>query len=189
MADMSNVLPLLAMGFSMFPCKPGSKEPDTYDGFYSATKNEALLRDWFGGRKNRNIGIATGDASKVVVIDYDAYKHGSSFRGLELKLGDLPPTLAAKTRAGGYHLFFRFPEGHDLRSWNGTLGVGIDLRGNKGYVIGVGSYVDADKYGPAGGYTWEPETQEIAMLPDKWVELWESLNDEKLRKKIRKDGI
>lgn len=188
MPNVDQVKSLLALGFSVFPCKVGGKDPATYDGFYSASKSEDQVEAWFASGA-KNVGIATGKASGVVVIDFDSYKEGSTLSKLEEKLGALPLTKSVRTRAGGMHLFYRLPDGKELRSWNGTLGLGVDLRGDKGYVVGVGSYVGADKYGPAGGYQWEGDCDEIANLPDAWADLWEKLNDEKVRKQIRAKGI
>jgi hypothetical protein len=141
----------LAKGYSIFPCVPNEKRPATWRGFLDATRDPKQIEHWFGfGYKN--IGVATGDASGVVVIDIDGYKPGvvSAFKHLEEVLGELPRTYSVTTRAGGLHLYFKMPKGADLRSYNGQLAEGIDLRANGGYVLGVGSYVAEDKNGKAG---------------------------------------
>ena len=104
-------------------------------------------------------------------MDYDSYKSGAeeSLVQLEAKLGPLPETYKVKTRAGGIQYYFEYPEGYDLRNTAGRLGVGIDIRGNGGYVIAPGSFVNADESGPAGKYK-VMDNNAIAELPQAWIE-------------------
>lgn len=177
---------LLARGWKLFPVVSGFKFPACPHGFLDATDDPAQIGAWFG-RGNKNIGLATGDASGVVVIDFDSYKEGqeSALQGLMDKLGNLPPTFTVKTRAGGWHLYFKKPEGYDLRSYNNVIAKGVDLRANGGYVLTEGCYVKADKYGPEGEYTVSRDLP-IAELPKDWADAWQALNkphDEAVAKK------
>lgn len=137
-----------ARGFNVFPCWYGKKTPATTNGLKDASGETEQLTSWFSSGK-QNIAIATGQESKVAVIDEDTYA-GGSLAALESELGKLPPTLEAKTRAGGRHLLFRYPAGAILRSFNGKIASHVDLKGQGGYIIAAPSWVAADDKGPAG---------------------------------------
>lgn len=149
-------LALADQGFAVFPLVYGKKIPATKDGFYSATKDPDEIKKMFRGRFN--IGIATGGASGIVVIDVDSYKdNGEAFKSLCGALGELPQTLTVKTRAGGWHFYFKLPDGLVIKSSNGVIAKGVDIKADGGYVVAPGSYVEADDKGPAGWYVVESE--------------------------------
>lgn len=79
------------------------------------------------------VGLATGRRSGVFVVDLDVKGAKDGIAALEA-LGDVPPTLAARTGSGGLHLYFQWP-GHEVRNSAGKLGPGIDIRGDGGYVV------------------------------------------------------
>ncbi len=65
-----------------------------------------------GSATDFNIGVATGSASGVVVIDIDP-RHGGDreFAKLKQRFGLLPRTLTCDTGGGGQHYYFRAPAG------------------------------------------------------------------------------
>jgi hypothetical protein len=79
----------------------------------------------------------------------------------------LPPTLQAITGGGGFHLYFRAPEGVEIRNSAGKLGAGVDVRGNGGYVL-----LPPSLHISGRRYAWEPGLRDkgigLAPLPD-WV--------------------
>lgn len=176
---------LIARGYAIFPCIPGTKIPANRNGFLGASNDAEIALPWFRG--TQNIGIATGPASGVVVIDFDVYKDEAAYNmgALAGRLGGLPETFTVRTRAGGLHLYFRQPEGYDLRSYNNVLAKGVDVRGKGGYVLSEDCFVREDKYGPTGRYDVVSSLQ-VAELPEAWARAWQDLNipgDEKLAKK------
>jgi len=101
-----------------------------------------------------NIGLRTGAASGVYVVDIDP----------DAEPIDLPPTITVETgRPGGRHLYFRHPG--NLGNSAGKLGKHIDTRGDGGQVVFVGSVH------PITGavYAWapdlSPEDVDLAELP------------------------
>jgi hypothetical protein len=159
-------------GLYVFPCRHGQKTPATTNGLKDASRDPGQLGDWFANGQ-QNIAIATGQQSGVAVIDVDTYA-GGDLSSLEFELGNLPATLEAKTRAGGRHLFFRYPLDTVLRSLNGQIAPHVDLKAQGGYVIAAPSWVDKDAKGPAGFYEWL-NNQPIADLPHAWRDRWASL--------------
>lgn len=114
------------------------------------------LEDALAWVQQGNIGLRTGRASGIVVIDVDP---GADIAGL-----DLPPTARANTgRPGAFHLYFRCntPLGNSA----GRLGPNIDVKADGGQVVFPGS-VHPDtgqRYEWAEGLA--PWQAEVAELP------------------------
>jgi hypothetical protein len=59
-----------ARGCAAYPLAPGSKKPlKGFHGFHDATTDTSALIDAFSDPSDLNIGIRTGEASGIVVID------------------------------------------------------------------------------------------------------------------------
>jgi hypothetical protein len=123
-------------GVPVFPCEPGGKRPLTYNGFWDATTDQRRIRGWWGRWPAANVGVPTGRRSDLLVLDVDARGGGfESLATLERENGSLPETARARTGGGGVHVFFRYPAEETVRSSAGTLGPGLDVRGEGGYVV------------------------------------------------------
>jgi len=116
-------------------CTSVGKHPRTQQGFKAATTDEAIIQDWWARWPKANIGIATGNVSKLVVIDVDPRNGGDeSLRQLEDSHGDLSSGLVVQTGGGGQHIYFTYPDGGiDLKSH--VLTVGVDIKADGGYVV------------------------------------------------------
>lgn len=117
------------------------------------------------------IGLATGERSGVVVIDLDFKPAGAAegragVNGLEalaeLWGGQIPDTLTVATPSGGFHLYFRWP-GFRIKNSVSTLGPGIDVRGDGGYVV-----LPPTVHKSGGRYEFLNWGAEVATLPD-WL--------------------
>lgn len=144
------------------------KTPYTWNGFRSATIYPHIIDRWWRDHPDAMPGLPTGERIGAWVLDIDI-KEGvdgyATLAALEQEHGALPDTARAKTASGGTHYYFRHVDGVRNR---GRLGVGIDVRGDGGYVIAPGS-VRAD----GGAYTWvvSPDDQPIADAPDWLLDL------------------
>lgn len=94
-----------------------------------STTDPATIRAWWRLWPSANIGIDCGK-SRLVVVDADAYK--PDFAGGDV-LG-LAETVAAVTGGGGWHEWYRQPEGKTYRNSDG-LPAGVDVRGAGGYIV------------------------------------------------------
>ena len=132
--------------FSVFPCRAQGKEPLTKHGLKEASKDAATVLAWWKRWPRANVGIATGAASGIVVLDVDARAGGrESLAILEDEQGRLPETRTVLTGGGGQHLYFRDQGG--LRNSAGRLGAGLDLRADGGYVVAPPSnHTNGNKY-------------------------------------------
>jgi putative DNA primase/helicase len=103
-------------------------------GFTDATADRETVERWWGSTEC-NIGMPTGAASGLVVLDVDP-RHGGddSLAALERRHGALPATWRFLTGGGGEHILFRHP-GVAIRNTAGKLGDGLDIRGDGGYIV------------------------------------------------------
>lgn len=84
-------------------------------------------------------GIATG--YDLLVLDVDGEVGALSLARVQEEHGPLPETRTVRTQSGGQHFYFWCDE--PLRNTAGQLGVGLDTRGEGGYVVGQGSFGNA----------------------------------------------
>jgi hypothetical protein len=118
-------------------CKSPGKHPRTFNGLKEATLDIQQILKWFRQSPDANVGGITGEASGVLVMDIDP-KHGGDLSLTDLieEYGDdWLETLQVQTGSGGFHFFFEYPKGCDLRNTSGRIGPGIDTRANGGYVV------------------------------------------------------
>jgi hypothetical protein len=103
-------------------------------GLRNASVNDNVVERWFRDRP-WNLAIVTGKTSGVFALDVDP-RHGgdNSLAALENKHGPLPTTWRFLTGGGGEHILFRHPGGL-LPNSAGKIGVGIDVRGEAGYIV------------------------------------------------------
>lgn len=155
-------LALADRGWSVFPCHR-DKTPATMHGVKDATADPARIRGWWSARPDASIGLACGP-SGLVVIDLDVAKGAlAAWRGLKAAHGIDDETLTSITGGGGWHLFYRSPEGFAGRNSASKLGPGIDVRAVGGYVIAPPSGHPSGKH-----YLWDPDRAglEPILLPD-----------------------
>jgi Bifunctional DNA primase/polymerase, N-terminal len=123
-------LELAAAGFPVFPCN-AKKKPVVTNGFLSASTDPAIVRVLFAKRATKLIGVPTGPASEVDVLDFD-YRHGAK-PWEDANQYRLPETRVHQSQSGGRHLLFRHTPG--IRNSAGRIAPGCDVRGAGGYII------------------------------------------------------
>jgi bifunctional DNA primase/polymerase-like protein len=130
-------LDLADEGIPVFPCKPGGKTPLTRNGHLDATTDKARITAWFNRWPNANIAAPTGERSGFFVLDIDRDSWGfGTLSALEEQFGELPRTQTVRTGHGGLHIYFKYPDdGTVIPNSSGRVGLGIDVRGEGGYVL------------------------------------------------------
>jgi hypothetical protein len=138
LSQLECALSYAALELPVFPTKP-NKSPYTSRGFKEATTDEATIRQRWKEHPDAGIGIPTGNASGLLVLDRDD-RHGgdASLSALIKQHGDLPPTQQASTPSGGAHYVFKYPAGMHIGNSAGKLGKGLDIRGEGGYIVAPG---------------------------------------------------
>lgn len=130
-----------AAGVAVFPCQPEGKAPLTQRGFHDASRDARQVGVWWRRWPGANVGLPTGAASGVDVVDIDVHDGGSGFAGFErARQVDLVAswTWLVRTPSGGVHAYY--PHGTGQRSW-ALAGAHIDFRGDGGYVVAPPSQV------------------------------------------------
>ena len=127
--------------------KSAGKHPRTPRGFHDATKDLARIEAWWKQWPDANIGIPTGAASGLLVLDVDPRNGGTeSLDYLILKHGRLPDTAEQITGGGGHHFVFKHP-GVPVPK---ELCPGIDLKGDGGYIL-----VAPSSHASGNEYQWD----------------------------------
>jgi Bifunctional DNA primase/polymerase, N-terminal len=110
------------------------KHPRISNWQNTASIDPEQIKAWWLKWPDANIGVVTGQKSGLVALDVDDRDAGSeTLASLVLEIGDLPPTLTASSGNGG-HLLFKHP-GVAVRNSTGEIGVGLDIRGENGYIV------------------------------------------------------
>lgn len=144
-------------GIPVFPCNPKTKKPylaskrdaagkkmPKSGGFYEATTDRETIFKWWTQHPDAMIGIPTGQASgyDVVDVDYDPEKGINGLhelKKLEEQFGPMPVTGSVTTPRGGRHYYFKSPYGVVIKNSASSIALGIDIRGEGGYIIAAGS--------------------------------------------------
>lgn len=123
-------LRLAADRCAVFPCHL-SKRPATPRGFKDASRDPDVIRVLWHRWPGDLIGIATGEASGLAVLDIDAKPEGRDW--WREHRARMPATRTVRTRSGGLHLYFHHLPG--LRCSVSVIAPAIDVRADGGYVI------------------------------------------------------
>lgn len=174
--QVESALSMLGYGFSLVPvhkpinkactcgrkdCSSIGKHPIPPKWQEVTSKAPDSIKAWWRAFKNPNVGVVTGKASGVVVLDIDP-RHGGmdTLDDLQVKYGKLPDTATVETGSGGLHFYYRDPGG--LRNGANVGGKGIDFRADNGFVVGPGS-----EHSSGGIYDWydEQTPDEVGFAP------------------------
>ncbi len=130
-----------AVGVPVFPCVSGAKQPLTNRGFHDASSDQRLVEAWWRWTPDANVGIPTGAASGLDVVDVDQHSESGfpAFNGATRRGLTAGWAWTVRTPSGGMHFYFPHPVGVEQRSW--TTRARIDFRGDGGYVVAPPSRV------------------------------------------------
>ncbi|MFG1214955.1 DUF3987 domain-containing protein [Xanthobacter flavus] len=135
-------------GIRVIPIPANSKAPDLPKWQEKATTDEAQIRQWAEEHPGCNWGGLTG-----CILDFDVKHRKRGAEMFDLFQMLFPGTYTQRSASGGYHMFFRPPEGAPpISNATGKLlakfgkDCGIDVRGAAGQVVLAGSVVDGKAY-------------------------------------------
>ncbi len=175
---------LAEYGYKVFPCVPGAKNPIVAHGFKDATTDEATIATWWAGTPNANVGVAT---EGIYVIDIDPMEDGSPNYWMNTltveqvaELAKAPQTI---TPRNGVHLWFRQPDGVELRNTGrGEIAPRVDTRGTGGYVLVPPSVVkEHGAYWFSPGRELDCGPEELPVVPQFIID---KLNEAKKPKPV-----
>ena len=135
-----------ARGWKVLALQPNKKIPIASalqeHGSKDATDNANHIRILWGEYPNANIGIATGEASGLTVLDLDDKETARD--KIEALAGFThPPVSYGVSTPRGWHLYYQFDP--SISQSAGRVEK-VDIRNNGGYVVAAGSEVDGVTY-------------------------------------------
>jgi hypothetical protein len=105
------------------------------NGLDDATTDPKLIREWWKKEPRLNVGIVLGEQAGMFAVDVDPKNGGdATWDQLEREHGPAGETRRSRTGSGGYHIFFLWP-GFWVPNSVHKLGLGVDVRGDRGYVV------------------------------------------------------
>jgi hypothetical protein len=116
----SAALSFAGAAIPIFPCARDGKQPLTHAGFHEASSDIGQVQSWWARWPTANIGMPTGSASGLDVVDIDVTAAGSGFilyeraRAAGLVDGEL---ARVRTPSGGMHVYFPALAAHPQRCW------------------------------------------------------------------------
>jgi hypothetical protein len=120
-------------GLAVLPLVPKGKLPLAGTGVFKATTDTSQIEEWWQDCPDANIAVATGEASKLVVVDVDPVGQAwwQDFVAKHPEVADTAHSVTGR----GHHYWYRLPEGMRFASTAGHVQKGIDTRGESGYVV------------------------------------------------------
>ncbi|HLH70553.1 MAG TPA: bifunctional DNA primase/polymerase [Candidatus Dormibacteraeota bacterium] len=115
-------------------CSSPGKHPLVRRGLHAASADPERVRRWWGRWPWANVGIRTGAASGLLVLDVDGEAGLASLRALAREHGRLRAAWA-RSGSGGWHAYLRLPEGRRVPSSVGRLGPGLDVRAEGSTIV------------------------------------------------------
>lgn len=190
---LTTLLGYRSMGLPIFPMKvfwdekekKNQKRPVVkWQKYQTELPTENEIKDWIA-KGYTAWGMATGELSRIMVVDVDTDKLEDAEKVLGVKLHS---PMMVKTISGGTHIYYKWSE--ELRNTVRIEGSPIDFRGDGGLVVIPPSV------SPEGGkYEWFQEPTDMTRiylteLPEQ-VKAMLTLNHEKVRVDLTptKDGI
>jgi Bifunctional DNA primase/polymerase, N-terminal len=126
----------IATGLPCFPCSkqktPAIPGPG---GHKHATDDPAALKALWRRYPGPLVGVRTGAASGLAVLDLDIAKHPEAEIWFAAHRARLPVTRMHQTRSRGFHLVLQHRAGVRNRQSPPGLAKGVDARGEGGYAI------------------------------------------------------
>lgn len=163
---------LLALGLALVRVKTGDNGTKGLDKRWTTapplSPDEALA--WVT-ENDGNLGVRCGyrvpAETRVIVIDLDV-GHAPGVDGIANAKSEalgLVPTWMLRTPRGGVHCYYQAPKDVRVKSLNGKLAKGVDVRAEGAMAVTAGSRRPDGVYAWVKGYA--PGERELAPLPDQ----------------------
>ena len=178
-----HVIPLYGITGGLCDCRTACKSPGKHpigrlvpNGLSEATSDPAIIERWWEKEPNANIGVRTGRASNLYVIDADAKRSVDIGHGVLIPEGThslrewgemhepLPSTSIVDTGGGGEHWWYTYPDTGDIVSSTTNILPSVDIRAEGGYVVAPPS-----KHAQGTSYRWRQGQEHPAQPPMELV--------------------
>ena len=140
-------------------CTSPGKHPRTLAGFKDASTDATRITRWWTDYPDSNVGLVTGAASGLVVVDCDTPEAVAQWEEAH------QPWTVQATTGKGAHYYYAHP-GRPMSN-RARMIEGVDLRGDGGYVVAPPSVHVSGKV-----YEWEmaPDATALESFPDVLLE-------------------
>jgi len=169
-------LDLAAKGLPVFPCNPANKRPYTDHGFKDASTDPANVQAFWTQHPRALIGIPTGRDSGIFALDLDKDDDTGEALGeawlARVGLAELLEGPGATTPSGGRHIYFRADGLADGLRNTTSKPLGVDTRGDGGYIIAPGSIASKGAYRAANGGLDGPN---LPTMPEALLEALQAI--------------
>ncbi len=125
------------MGFSIIPVTH-DKRPAVHEWktFQSRHALPSEIEEWWTKWPGCGVGIITGTISGLVVVDIDSPEAANKIADMKAQdfsygIGEPPTVITGK----GFHLYYRYPTGVGVVGNSVNKELGLDIRGEGGYVV------------------------------------------------------
>jgi len=145
-------------GWAVFPLLDRDKRPRFAGAYKRASSDRAQVERWWRAFPQANIGLATGSASGLWVLDVDGTQGEDSYAELVACEEQLPDTRMVRTTKG-WHLYWRLGGQFDPGRKIGAR-PGLDVIGGSGYLLAPPSV-----HPSASVYAWVNPSTDIAESP------------------------
>lgn len=156
-------LPYIEMGWLVFPSTP-EKRPLCRHGRNDATTVSLTVEGWSDEFPDANISIKTGQASGICVVDIDSEEGEQWLAAVNRSWAKLPDTAVARS-GRGRHMYFAYPKLAIVKSADGKLARGVDVKASGGSITAPVSLHTSGKL-----YEWvePPFNRQLPTLP-MWI--------------------
>lgn len=138
---LESALNYIREGFQVFPLQSNSKSKQVVKSWKEeATTDKEVIQNWFSNT-DYNVGVRTGNG--LIVIDIDNKNEVNGYESIKSFLKDFPSTKIVKTPNNGWHMYYRVDREISCRT---GIVKGVDIRGSGGYVVGIGSVINGNRY-------------------------------------------
>ena len=127
--------------YSLIPVNNEKKSYIYWEKYQHQRADKEDIFNWYDKFTNVNIGIVTGNISKLAVIDVDDL---NLLPELIKAVPEMEETTRVKTRRG-YHYYFSL-NGEYVKSTNSLFGKRLELKSNGNYVVAPPSIIEGFKY-------------------------------------------
>ena len=137
-------------GWRVFPANPENKKPLISEWQKRASNNEIIINRLFSPFPDAMVAVPTGPINGITVLDFDIRDYYNGIHNFIAEGYKIPTTAGAHSPSGGFHLYFN--SGNEvLPNSVSKLAIGVDVRGDGGYVIAPPSQ------SVKGAYKWETD--------------------------------
>jgi len=166
----------------LFSAGPRTKQPRIPQWPQRASADPHRVHNWASldavvaedGSAGVAFGVACGRGSGFFVVDVDP-RHGgdTAWAVLVEQNGGIPETVEALTGGGGRHYYWRLPDDVTVGNSSGTLGIGVDVKGEGGQVV-----LPPAPHPSGNTYAWirAPWDHPMAFPPQWLVDLVSGVN-------------